>query len=89
MAFIQEATNLMNGRTLEPVSSPYQLPDQKDGAVVFLLSGSYEYDIELIKRIPPPRINFKYIMIPRSVHGKVGTIDFKYQLGNDAYKRKV
>ncbi len=89
MAFIQEATNLMNGKTLEPVSSPYQLPDQKDGAVVFLLSGSYEYDIELIKRIPPPRINFKYIMIPRSVHGKVGTIDFKYQLGNEAYKRKV
>ena len=89
MQFIQEATNLVNGKTLQPVSAPYQLPDQKDGAAVFLLSGSFEYDIELIKRVPPPRINFKSIVIPYSIHGKIGTMDFKYQLSNESYKRKV
>ena len=59
----QETTDLSSGKNLKQVPI-YSMPDQKDGVVVFLLSGSYEYDLELIKHMPPPRTNYRNIIIP-------------------------
>ena len=89
MSFIQEATDLSTGRNLQPVSTPYALPDQKDNVVVFLMAGSYEYDLELIKKMPPPRTNYKNIIIPYSVASKIGPMNFKYQLSQQEYKKRV
>ena len=89
MRMIQEATNFSSGKNLVPVSSPYQLPDQKDNVAVFLLSGSFEYDIELIKRIPPPRTNFKNIIIPHVVNGKLGVVDLHFKLSDAIYKKDI
>lgn len=89
MSFIQEATDLSTGRNLQPVSTPYALPDQKDNVAVFLMAGSYEYDLELIKKMPPPRTNYKNIIIPYSVASKIGPMNFKYQLSQQEYKKRV
>ena len=89
MRFIQESTDLSVGQNLRLSSSPYSLPDQTENVAVFLLSGSYEYDLELIKRMPPPRTNYKTIVIPYSVSGKFGTSNFKYVISPDDYQRKI
>ena len=89
MRFMQESVNLTAGKNMQPISSGYQLPDQKDGVAVFLLSGSFEYDIELIKHIPPPRNHFHNIVIPYTVNGKIGPVDLKYQCSKEDYKQRV
>lgn len=85
---IQE-TNIMSGANLQPVSSPYQLPDMKSGVVIFLLSGSYEYDIEMIKKMPPPRNQYTTILIPSELTGKIGPVNFQYKLSEEDYRKKV
>lgn len=90
MRMIQEAAvDLSSGKNLQANSSSYHLPDQQNGVVVFLLSGSYEYDLELIKRMPPPRTNYKNIIIPFSISGKIGVSPFKYAISNSDYQSKI
>lgn len=89
MAMIyQETTDLSGGKNLVRVPI-YSMPDQKDGIAVFLLSGSYEYDLELIKRMPPPRTNYRNIIIPYSLVGKIGTANFKYSIPGSKYNERV
>ena len=89
MAMIyQETTDLSGGKNLVQVPI-YSMPDQKDGIAVFLLSGSYEYDLELIKRMPPPRTNYRNIIIPYSLAGKIGTANFKYGIPGSKYNERV
>jgi hypothetical protein len=89
MAMIyQETTDLSGGKNLVQVPI-YSMPDQKDGIAIFLLSGSYEYDLELIKRMPPPRTNYRNIIIPYSLVGKIGTANFKYSIPSSKYNERV
>lgn len=89
MQFIQEAVDLSSGKNLQPNPNQYHLPDQQNGVVVFLLAGSYEYDLELIKKMPPPRTNYKNIIIPFSIMGKVGVSQFKYTINSAKYNERV
>lgn len=84
----QETTDLSSGKNLKQVPI-YSMPDQKDGVVVFLLSGSYEYDLELIKHMPPPRTNYRNIIIPYSLMGRIGTANFKYSIPSTKYNERV
>jgi len=86
--FYQETTDLSSGKNLTQVPI-YSMPDQKDGVTVFLLSGSYEYDLELIKHMPPPRTNYRNIIIPYSLMGRIGTADFKYGIDSSKYNERV
>ena len=86
--FYQETTDLSSGKNLVQVPM-YNMPDQKDGVAVFLLSGSYEYDLELIKHMPPPRTNYRNIIIPYSLMGKIGTANFKYSIQGSKYNERV
>ena len=81
--------DLANGPNLKRTSSPYSLPDQKENVAVFLVSGSYEYDLELIKKMPPPRSNYKNIVIPYSLSGKFGPSTFKYSLTPAEYQKRL
>ena len=83
-----ESTDFGSGKNLTQVPI-YSMPDQKDGVVVFLLSGSYEYDLELIKHMPPPRTNYRNIIIPYSLTGRIGTADFKYSISGSKYNERV
>ena len=65
MAFIQEAAvDLSRGLNFIPQRMRYRLPINKDDTSVYLLSSSYEYDVELIKTMPLPKIDYKNIIIP-------------------------
>lgn len=89
MRFIQEASDLSTGKNLQQMHYPYALPDQQDNVVVFLMAGSYEYDLEMIKKMPPPRTNYKNIIIPYSVSSKIGPMNFNYKLSQEEYKKRV
>ena len=87
MKFYQESSDLSSGKNLVP-NSPYVIPKQDDNLAVFLISGSFEYDLELIKKMPPPRL-IQEIIIPYHVSCKLGAINFNYKLSEDAYRKKV
>ena len=74
--FYQETTDLSSGKNLTQVPI-YSMPDQKDGVTVFLLSGS------------PPRTNYRNIIIPYSLMGRIGTADFKYGIDSSKYNERV
>ena len=88
MKFYQESTDLSSGKNLVPTNSPYVIPKQDDNLAVFLISGSFEYDLELIKKMPPPRL-IQNIIIPSNVSGKIGAVNFTYKISEDTYRKKV
>lgn len=87
MQFYQESIDLSSGKNLQPTSTPFTLPKEANDVAVFLLAGSFEYDIELIKKMPPPRMITK-IIIPFSVNGKIGPVNFRYSISDSEYKKK-
>ena len=88
MQFFKESIDLSSGKNLQPSQTPFMLPKETEDVAVFLLSGSFEYDIELIKKMPPPRMITK-IIIPFSVNGKIGPVNFRYSISDSDYKKKV
>lgn len=88
MKFYQESTDLSSGKNLVPTNSPYVIPKQDDNLAVYLISGSFEYDLELIKKMPPPRL-IQNIIIPSNVSGKIGAVNFTYKISEDTYRKKV
>ena len=89
MPVIQEAVDLSSGRNFIPNKARYKLPSGKTNNSIFLLSNSYEYDIELIKRIPSPKVDYKTIIIPFKVVDKIDTKPFQYSLNQNDYNNKV
>lgn len=89
LRYYNESTDLSSGRNLQMINGMYHMPGDQEGVVVFLVSGSFEYDLELIKKMPPPRTNFKYVMIPSQLRSKIGTTMFTYQISNSEYNKHV
>ena len=89
MPVIQEAVDLSMGRNFIPNKARYKLPMGKTNNSIFLLSNSYEYDIELIKHIPSPKVDYKTIIIPFKVIDKIDTKPFQYSLNQNEYNKKV
>lgn len=89
MEIIQEAVDLSRGLNFVPMKMRYRLPSQKNDTSVFLLSDSYEYDIEMIKNIPHPKMDYKNIIIPYRIIDKIGIKPFRYILSMNEYNRKV
>lgn len=89
MSFLyQEATDLSSGKNFQASHSIYTLPKDTEDVAVFLLSGSYEYDLELIKKMPPPRV-IKKIIIPYSLNSKIGPVNVRYSISESEYRKKV
>lgn len=89
MKIIQEAVDLSRGLNFVPMKMRYRLPMQKNNVSVFLLSDSYEYDIELIKNIPQPKLEYKNIIIPYRIIDKIGIKPFRYMISANDYNRKI
>lgn len=89
MKIYQEAVDLSRGANFLPMKMRYRLPMQKENVDVFLLSDSFEYDIELIKKIPQPKMDYKHISIIKAYTTKVGIKPFRYRISMNEYARKV
>lgn len=90
MAIFQEAAvDLSRGLNFIPQRMRYRLPTQKTDTSIYLLSGSYEYDIELIKNMPPPKVDYKNIIIPYRIMDKIGIKPFRYLSSMNDFNRKV
>ena len=55
---------------------------------IFLLSNSFEYDIELIKSVPPPRSEYSHILIPHKVDSNINGTPFHYNDDANSILRK-
>lgn len=89
MKIFQEAVELSRGMNFIPMKMRYRLPDKKDNVNVFLLSDSLEYDIELIKKIPQPKMNYSTLSIIKSYQRSIGTKILRYRMSLNEYARKV
>lgn len=89
MEIIQEAVELSRGINFMPMRQRYRLPIQKTDTSIFLLSDSYEYDIELIKNIPHPKVDYKNIIIPYRVMDRIGSEQIRYTMTTNDYNRKL
>lgn len=88
MSIYQESMDLTSGRNLQPNALRYRLPDTHSNSV-FLVSNSFEYDVELIRNIPSPKTSYRGIIIPYSQQMKLLTKDFKYQIDKNNVVKKV
>lgn len=66
-----------------------RLPEQKNDVSVYLLSDSFEYDIQLIKMMPAPKIEYKKILIPFKVIDKLGIRPLRYMISQNDYMKKI
>lgn len=87
--FVQESTSLTSCLNFLPNKNRLGLPTAKNGINVFVLSNSYEYDIETIKMMPQPKMNYKNIIIPFNVKSKLAVYPFSYSLSKTEYDREV
>lgn len=89
MLYFQEAVDFNTGNNFLPVMKRYRLPSQKNDISIFLLSDSYEYDIELIKNMPHPKIDYKSIILPYRIIDKIGPKPFRYLTNQNEYNNKL
>lgn len=87
--FVQESTMLSKGIDFAPTNNRYALPVQNNDASIFLLSNSFEYDIQLIKHVPMPKISYKNILIPVKMDISLGLKTFRYGMNMSDYNKKL
>lgn len=86
---IQEAVLISAGMNYVPMRKRYRLPNQSKNASIYLLSNSYEYDVQMIKNIPDPKIDYKNIIIPYRIMDKIGPRPLRYMMTQNVYNAKV
>jgi hypothetical protein len=86
---IQEAVMLSVGQNFVPNRKRYRLPNQSKNASVYLLSNSYEYDVQMIRNCPQPKIEYKNIIIPYRVMDRIGVKPFRFMMTQNEYNKRV
>ena len=66
-----------------------RLPQDKTGVCVMLLTDSFEYDVELIKKIPQPKMNYKTFAYPYRLMTKIGGRPLRYIVMQNDYTKKI
>ena len=85
----EPAVDLSRGLNFIAQKTRYSLPDKKMNISVFLISNSFEYDVELIKNMSPSTaINYKNIVIPSRISTMFGSGALKYILGDAECRRR-
>lgn len=85
----EPSVDLSRGLNFIAQKTRYSLPDKKMNVSVFLLSNSFEYDVELIKNMSPSTaINYKNIVIPSRISTMFGSGVLKYILGDAECRRR-
>lgn len=89
MAFIQEAVDFMSGSPYLPIRQRLRPPAKKGDVSIYLLTDSFEYDIELIKALPQPKMDYKTLVIPYRLIDKIGVKPFRYIMTQNDYNKKL
>ena len=85
----EPSVDLSRGLNFIAQKARYNLPDKKSNISVFLISNSFEYDVELIKHMSPSTaINYKNIVIPMNVSTMFGSARLKYSTNTDVFRRR-
>jgi hypothetical protein len=85
----EPAVDLSRGLNFMPQKTRYSLPDKKNGVSVFLISNSFEYDVELIKHMSPnTAINYKNIVIPKNASVSFGPSMMRYSINESELRRR-
>ena len=87
--YIQEAVLISAGTNFIPMRKRYRLPNQTKNASIYLLSNSYEYDIQMIRSTPEPKIDYKNIIIPYRITDRIGVRPFRYILTQSQYNSRI
>lgn len=85
----QEAVSFNTGMNFAPVHMRLRPPAQKNDVSLYLLSDSFEYDIQLIKKLPPPKNDYKNIIIPYRIMEKIGLKPFRFNMPINNYNDKI
>lgn len=85
----QEAVSFTTGMNFMPILMRLRPPAQKNDVTLYLLSDSFEYDIELIKRLPSPKNDYKNIIIPYRIIDKIGVKPFRFNMPINNYNEKI
>lgn len=86
---IQEAVLLSVGQNYIPNRKRYRLPNQNNNASIYLLSNSYEYDVQMIRNMPQPKIAYKNIIFPYRVMDRVGPRPIRFMMSQNEYNKRV
>ena len=88
MSIVQESASLNSCLNFLPVKTRLCLPERKNDTTVYILSDSYEYDIENIKNFPRPKQDYKLFLIPSKINERVGSYPFSYALSQNELVRQ-
>jgi len=72
-----------------PTQQRFRLPSDNSDISIFLLSDSYEYDLEMIKMFPQPKMNYKNLLIPCRFVDTIGGRPVRYILTQNEYNKKI
>lgn len=89
MSVIMETSSIDTGGNFTYMSSGYGLPAYKNDCSIFLLSNSYEYDIELITKLSMPNDDFRKVLIPFRSAQKVDGEPINFNITKPAFDDMV
>ena len=90
MNIYQEAVSITSVSNLVPARMLLRLPERKENVSVYLLSSSFEYDIQTIKMLPAPKNDYRSIIIPQRIFDRIcGMKPLRYQLTQTDVVNKV
>lgn len=89
MKIVQEAVAFNSGINFLPNKMILRLPERKTDTGIFLLSDSFEYDIEMIRNMPHPKTDYRNIIIPSKINIKFGPKTFTYGMSQQEYVKRV
>ena len=90
MNIFQEAVSITSVGNLIPAHMLLRLPERKENVSVYLLSNSFEYDIQTIKILPAPKNDYRSIIIPQRIYDRIcGMKPLRYQLTQTDMVNKI
>lgn len=72
-----------------PTQQRFRLPSDSNDVSIFLLSDSFEYDLEMIKMFPQPKMNYKSLLIPYRFIDTIGGKPVRYVLTQNEYNKRT
>ena len=73
----------------QPERQRFRLPSESNDVSIFLLSDSFEYDLEMIKMFPQPKMNYKSLLIPYRFIETIGGKPVRYVLTQNEYNKRI
>lgn len=90
MNIFQEAVAITSVGNLIPTNMLLRLPERKENVSVYLLSSSFEYDIQTIKMMPAPKNDYHTMIIPQRIFDRIcGMKPLRYQLTQTDVVNKI